>query len=126
MHPLDDPVRSALTGPHAHLAQRHGSALRYPPEVSAWAAFADDADGWRDAAGIGDPVVVVGAPLPGRHRGVDDGRAPPSSPCTCAASRPRDQRGSDRSTDIRMSSCQLPSWYSASRSRPSTTNPHLS
>lgn len=53
MHPLDDPVRSALTGTHAPFAQRHGSALRYPPEVSVWAVFPDDADGWRDAEEFG-------------------------------------------------------------------------
>jgi ribosomal protein S18 acetylase RimI-like enzyme len=53
MHPLDDPVRTALTGPHAPFAQRNGTALRYPPEMSIWAVFPDDADGWRDAEDFG-------------------------------------------------------------------------
>lgn len=61
MHPLDDPVRTALTGPHAPFAQRHGTALRYPPEVSIWADFPDDADGWRDAAVFGS-VSLAGEP----------------------------------------------------------------
>lgn len=59
MHPLDDPVRAALTGPHAHFAQRNGSALRYPPEVSVWASVPDD--GWADAAAFGE-VAVAGDP----------------------------------------------------------------
>ncbi|GAA3226545.1 GNAT family N-acetyltransferase [Pseudonocardia petroleophila] len=61
MHPLDTPVHSALTGTHAPFARRHGSALRYPPEMSIWAAFPDDADGWRDAEGFGT-VTTAGDP----------------------------------------------------------------
>lgn len=61
MHPLDDPVRAALTGPHSRFAERNGAALRYPPEVSIWSGFPDDAEGWRDAAGFGT-VAVAGEP----------------------------------------------------------------
>ncbi|QJY50078.1 GNAT family N-acetyltransferase [Pseudonocardia broussonetiae] len=61
MHPLDDPVRSALTGTHAPFALRHGSALRYPPEMSVWGVFPDDADGWRDAEEFG-VVATAGDP----------------------------------------------------------------
>jgi len=61
MHPLDAPVLAALTGPHARFAQRNGSALRYPPEMSIWAVFPDDADGWRDAEVFGT-VGLAGEP----------------------------------------------------------------
>lgn len=61
MHPLDDPVRAALTGPHARFAERNATALRYPPEVSIWADFPDDADGWHDAAAFGT-VALAGEP----------------------------------------------------------------
>lgn len=61
MHPLDAPVLAALTGPHARFAQRSGTALRYPPEVSIWAAFPDDAAGWRDAETFGT-FSVAGEP----------------------------------------------------------------
>lgn len=61
MHPLDAPVLAALTGPHARFALRRGTALRYPPDVSIWAAFPDDAAGWRDAEVFGT-VSVAGEP----------------------------------------------------------------
>ncbi|MBS8227030.1 GNAT family N-acetyltransferase [Vannielia litorea] len=38
-HPLDTPARAALTGPHAHLAQRHGTALRYDPGLIPFACI---------------------------------------------------------------------------------------
>ncbi len=69
-HPLDDPVRSALSGPHAHLAQRRGRILRYPPDVLRFIAIPDPpgpAD-WADVAALtgGDPGpgagVVVAPP----------------------------------------------------------------
>lgn len=56
-HPLDSPARSALTGPHAHFAERRGRLLRYPPEMSPWLALPDDpgdAD-WADAAALAGP-----------------------------------------------------------------------
>jgi ribosomal protein S18 acetylase RimI-like enzyme len=40
---LDNPVWSALTGPHAGVAEREGRAARYPPDVSPFAALAADA-----------------------------------------------------------------------------------
>ncbi len=36
---LDNPIWSALTTEHQHLARSHGLARRYPPEVSPFAAF---------------------------------------------------------------------------------------
>ena len=66
-HPLDEPLWTALTGPHAHLAQRHGSAARYPADVSPFAAVARDGDDtrWVDLAaliGPGGVAVVPDAP----------------------------------------------------------------
>ncbi|MBG7697351.1 MULTISPECIES: GNAT family N-acetyltransferase [unclassified Streptomyces] len=60
---LDNAVWSALAGPHAHLADRHGSAARYRPETYAFAALADPADpaAWTDLhtlVGPGNPVRV--------------------------------------------------------------------
>jgi predicted GNAT family acetyltransferase len=37
--PLDSPVLSALTGPHASLARARAFALRYPPDISPFAAL---------------------------------------------------------------------------------------
>jgi ribosomal protein S18 acetylase RimI-like enzyme len=42
MHVLDNPVWHALTGPHATVAERVGSAARYIPGVSVFAAVPDD------------------------------------------------------------------------------------
>ncbi|ESQ77576.1 GNAT family N-acetyltransferase [Asticcacaulis sp. AC402] len=39
MHPLNNPVWHALTSRHAHLAQGRAPVLRYPPEVSPFAAL---------------------------------------------------------------------------------------
>ena len=56
-HPLDNPVRSALLGPHAHLAERLGQVLRYPADVSPFIAMPDRPDeaAWRDAAALLGP-----------------------------------------------------------------------
>ena len=43
-HPLDNPVWHALSGPHRGFALRHGLALHYPREVSAFSAIADASD----------------------------------------------------------------------------------
>ncbi|MFD9697723.1 GNAT family N-acetyltransferase [Lentzea sp. NPDC059081] len=54
MSVLDNVVRSALTGPHAHFAERKGGALRYQPDVSPFTALPDDptdAD-WADLAAL--------------------------------------------------------------------------
>lgn len=69
-HPLDDPVRSALTGPHAHLAQRRGRIVRYPPELLRFIAIPDPptAADWADVAALVGPEqapvagVVVAPP----------------------------------------------------------------
>ena len=67
---LDNPGLAALTGPHAHLAQRNGSALRYPVDVAPFAAVPDgSARSWADLAGLVGPgaaasVAEVGTPPP--------------------------------------------------------------
>ena len=62
---LDDPIRDALTGPHHAFARAHGSAVRYPADVAAFAATDsfDDlraivAPGERIAFFTPEPVVV--------------------------------------------------------------------
>ncbi len=60
-HPLDNPIYSALTGPHARLAQRRGNAVRYPADVSPFMALPDspdDAD-WADIAAVAGPGARV-------------------------------------------------------------------
>jgi ribosomal protein S18 acetylase RimI-like enzyme len=64
---LDNPVWAALTGPHAHLAERTGQAARYPADVSPFVALAGG-DGWADLADL------LG---PGGEAGVAGGAAPP-------------------------------------------------
>jgi ribosomal protein S18 acetylase RimI-like enzyme len=60
-HPLDNPARSSLTGPHAHLAERLGDTLRYPLDVSPWAALPDrpQARDWDDIAALTGPGGLV-------------------------------------------------------------------
>ena len=60
-HPLDNPVWSSLAGPHARFAQRRGNALRYPADVSPFAALPDqpDAADWADLAALAGPGAVV-------------------------------------------------------------------
>jgi ribosomal protein S18 acetylase RimI-like enzyme len=67
VHPLDNPVWASLTGPHGGFAQRHGQALRYPPDVSPWSALpcGAGAQAWRDLAvlaGPGSTALVAGDP----------------------------------------------------------------
>jgi ribosomal protein S18 acetylase RimI-like enzyme len=45
MTPLDDPVRTALTGPQAHLAVTVENAIRFRPDVAPF--MAPTADAWR-------------------------------------------------------------------------------
>ncbi|MEU1482941.1 GNAT family N-acetyltransferase [Streptomyces sp. NPDC005752] len=56
-HPLDNPVRAALTGPHAHFAERRGRILRYHPDVTPWLALPDapGAQDWADVAALAGP-----------------------------------------------------------------------
>ena len=51
-HPLDDPVRSSLTGPHAHLAGRRGNILYYPTRANQYLCLPDPpgARDWADIA----------------------------------------------------------------------------
>lgn len=56
-HPLDNPVRSSLLGGHAGFTERHGRALRYPPDVVPFAALPagpEPAD-WADLAALTGP-----------------------------------------------------------------------
>jgi ribosomal protein S18 acetylase RimI-like enzyme len=64
-HPLDNPVRSSLTGPHARFAERRGAVLRYPPDVCPFLALPDEpsAADWADAAALVGPGGFV--PLSG-------------------------------------------------------------
>ncbi|MFB7270117.1 GNAT family N-acetyltransferase [Streptomyces sp. NPDC056244] len=64
-HPLDNPARSALTGPQAHFAERRGRLLRYQPEVSVWVALPGTGEGptaedWADAAALAGPGAIIG------------------------------------------------------------------
>ncbi|MEV6162665.1 GNAT family N-acetyltransferase [Streptomyces sp. NPDC052052] len=60
-HPLDSPVRAALTGPHAHFAERRGRVLRYQADVTPWAALPDapEAGDWADVAALTGPGGAV-------------------------------------------------------------------
>lgn len=60
-HPLDDPIRASLTGPHAHLAERRGEVVRYPEDVAPFLSLpepAAEAD-WADAAALAGPGGLV-------------------------------------------------------------------
>jgi len=60
-HPLANPVLSSLLGPHAHLAQRRGQALRYPADVATFVGLPEPADEsvWRDVAALVGPGGVM-------------------------------------------------------------------
>jgi ribosomal protein S18 acetylase RimI-like enzyme len=60
-HPLDNPVRSSLAGPHARFAERRGNVLRYPADVSPFLALPDqpDAADWADVAALAGPGALV-------------------------------------------------------------------
>ncbi|ALG12061.1 GNAT family N-acetyltransferase [Kibdelosporangium phytohabitans] len=65
LSPLDNPVWTSLNGPHAHLAEKHGRALRYPVDVAPFLAVPDRLDEavWRDAAelaGAGEELTLTG------------------------------------------------------------------
>jgi GNAT superfamily N-acetyltransferase len=70
-HPLDNPVRASLTGPHARFAERRGAVLRYPADVCPFMALPDEpsAADWADAAALAGPggllpLAGVGTPPP--------------------------------------------------------------
>lgn len=71
-HILDNAAWAALTGPHAHLAERAGRAARYPTDVSPFSALEDPADprAWDDLAALIGPGAVT--PVSGA-RTVPDG-----------------------------------------------------
>ena len=56
-HPLDNPVRSSLTGPHACFAQRRGAVLRYPVDVCPFVGMPDQParTDWDDLASLAGP-----------------------------------------------------------------------
>jgi ribosomal protein S18 acetylase RimI-like enzyme len=56
-HPLDNPVLTSLTGPHARFAERRGNVLRYPVDVCPFLAMpGDPGEGdWTDAARLAGP-----------------------------------------------------------------------
>ncbi|MGC4982265.1 MULTISPECIES: GNAT family N-acetyltransferase [unclassified Streptomyces] len=60
-HVLDNAAWAALTGPHAHLAERVGRAARYPTDVSPFTALDDPADprSWDDLAALVGPGAVT-------------------------------------------------------------------
>ncbi|MCX5053099.1 MULTISPECIES: GNAT family N-acetyltransferase [unclassified Streptomyces] len=60
-HVLDNPARAALTGPHAHFAERRGRVLRYPVDVTPWLALPDELDDedWADLAALAGPGAEV-------------------------------------------------------------------
>lgn len=60
-HILDNAAWAALTGPHAHLAERVGRAARYPADVSPFTALDDPADprAWDDLAALVGPGTVT-------------------------------------------------------------------
>jgi GNAT superfamily N-acetyltransferase len=61
VHPLDNPVRSSLAGPHARFAQRRGAVLRYPADVAPFAGMPDEPAGadWDDLASLAGPGARV-------------------------------------------------------------------
>jgi ribosomal protein S18 acetylase RimI-like enzyme len=61
---LDNPVWTALNGPHAHLARRHGQAARYLADVSPFAGVATRPEDsvWSDVARITGPGQTVALP----------------------------------------------------------------
>ncbi len=66
-HPLDNPVWSSLTGPHAAFAERKGRAARYLTDMCPFATIPEtpDAQDWTDLADLAGPgraVVVAGPP----------------------------------------------------------------
>jgi ribosomal protein S18 acetylase RimI-like enzyme len=60
-HPLDNPAWAALSGPHAHFAERVGQAARYPLDISPFTALANPADPrvWDDLAALVGPGNVT-------------------------------------------------------------------
>ena len=73
-HPLDDPLRGSLLGTHAHLAQRHGEAMRYLSDVAPFLSLPPDGGAWADAAvllGPGGAGTTTGRRSPPPPEGWD-------------------------------------------------------
>ncbi|MET8002067.1 GNAT family N-acetyltransferase [Nonomuraea glycinis] len=72
-HPLDNPALAALTGPHAHLAERRGEVVRYPLDVAPFVALPAEPSAavWDDVAALAGPGAVV--PLAGVTVPLPDG-----------------------------------------------------
>ena len=71
-HVLDNPAYAALLGPHTQLAERCGTALRYPVDVAPYAALPEKAGprDWADLAtltGAGALIRFAGAPVWAPH-----------------------------------------------------------
>ncbi|GAA4724894.1 GNAT family N-acetyltransferase [Phytohabitans rumicis] len=65
-HILDRALWASLSGPHAHLAEVNGQAMRYAPDVAPFAVLRPDHDGraWDDLAelvGPGERTALAGA-----------------------------------------------------------------
>jgi ribosomal protein S18 acetylase RimI-like enzyme len=62
--PLDNPVWTALTGVHAHLAEGTGGGRRYPADVSPFSGVADldDPAAWADLADLAGPGQLLVVP----------------------------------------------------------------
>lgn len=76
--PLDEPVRASLLGPHRHLAQGHGDALRYAPDVAPFLAEPRTPEEWDDVAAlIGDGRAVIPAFSPLAPIGLEVGMVLP-------------------------------------------------
>jgi ribosomal protein S18 acetylase RimI-like enzyme len=60
-HPLDNPVWSSLRGQHAGFAERHGQALRYPPDVVPFAGLPSGPGPaeWADLAALAGPGTAL-------------------------------------------------------------------
>jgi ribosomal protein S18 acetylase RimI-like enzyme len=63
-HVLDNATWTALTGPHARFAERHGRAIRYRPDVAPFAALDDPTDerAWADLAELVGPGGIFAMP----------------------------------------------------------------
>jgi ribosomal protein S18 acetylase RimI-like enzyme len=66
--PLDNPVWSSLTGPHAGLAEIYGQARRYPDDLALFGALPDNPGrrAWNDLAelaGAGTRIGLIGEAL---------------------------------------------------------------
>jgi ribosomal protein S18 acetylase RimI-like enzyme len=75
-HPLDNPIHTSLTGPHAHLAERFGNVVRYPVDVAPFIGLPDrpTAEDWAHLAAVAGPGTVV--PLAGTSAPPPDGWEP--------------------------------------------------